>query len=283
MNAPAPKENPPELGGADAKTWTFASEAAAALYNAISASAGSENLADLASMLWRSYGAGAINDDDAAFLQSYIDRRRPIGSSATRNAPGLPIGKFVGRAIERAYGRFVPRRRRVLTDEQKQAARDRRRTLGSSSVMPPDLRCQYTEGERAVLAIIAGEIKHSGNCDLPIDKIAALAGVCRTTVQNTLHEARRLEHINVTERPRPGKKNLTNVVHIVSVEWLAWIKRGPTAHRPGRIGSNPFAEKNLRSEESSVSPTKSTYLKSSYGKERCRGSGPPQSTLRRRA
>jgi hypothetical protein len=283
MNAPAPKENPPELGGADAKTWTFASEAAAALYNAISASAGSENLADLASMLWRSYGAGAINDDDAAFLQSYIDRRRPIGSSATRNAPGRPVGAFVGRAIERAYGRFMPRRRRVLTDEQKLKARERRRTLGGSAVMPPNLRCHYTEGQRAVLCIIAGEIKHSGNCDLPIDKIAALAGVCRTTVQTTLHEARRLGHIEITERPRPGKKNLTNIVHIMSAEWLTWIKRGPSAHRPTRTGSNPFAEKNLRADETSVSPTKSTYLKYSYGIEQRKGSGPPQSTLRRRA
>jgi len=31
------------------------------------------------------------------------------------------------------------------------------------------------EGQRAVLCIVAGEIKHRGLCDLPIDKIAALA------------------------------------------------------------------------------------------------------------
>src|SRR5262249_14702880 len=79
---------------------------------------------------------------------------------------------------------------------------------------------------------------HHGMCDLPIDKIAALAGVCRTTVQTTLHEARRLSHIKITERPRPGRKSLTNVVEITSPEWLAWIKRGPTAHRPTTIGSN---------------------------------------------
>lgn len=36
--------------------------------------------------------------------------------------------------------------------------------------MPPNLRHHYTEGQRAVLCIIAGEVKHHGICDLPIDK-----------------------------------------------------------------------------------------------------------------
>jgi hypothetical protein len=79
------------------------------------------------------------------------------------------------------------------------------------------------EGQRAVLCIVAGEIKHRGLCDLPIDKIAALAGVCRTTVQTTIHEARRLGHIKITERPIPGRKHLPNVVEIASAEWRAWI------------------------------------------------------------
>jgi hypothetical protein len=90
-------------------------------------------------------------------------------------------------------------------------------------------------GQLAVLCIIAGEVKHHGVCDLPIDKIAALAGVCRTTVQTTLHEARRHNHIKITERPQPGRKSLPNVVEVVSAEWRMWLKRGPTAHRP--IGS----------------------------------------------
>jgi hypothetical protein len=74
------------------------------------------------------------------------------------------------------------------------------------------------EGQRAVLCIVAGEIKHRGLCDLPIDKIAALAGVCRTAVQTTIHEARRLGHIKITERPIPGRKHLPNVVEIASAE-----------------------------------------------------------------
>jgi hypothetical protein len=80
--------------------------------------------------------------------------------------------------------------------------------LGGSSALPDNLRHHYTEGQRAVLCIIAGEIKRCGVCDFPIDKIAALAGVCRTTVQTTMHEARRLGHIKITERPIPGRKSL---------------------------------------------------------------------------
>ena len=51
-------------------------------------------------------------------------------------------------------------------------------------------------------------------CDLPIDQIGALAGVCRTSAHNALHEARLLGHIKITERPRPGRKNLTNLIEI---------------------------------------------------------------------
>ena len=84
---------------------------------------------------------------------------------------------------------------------------------------------------------VAGEIKRHGICDFPIDKIAALAGVCRTTVQTTMHESARLGHIRITPRPRPGRKSLTNIVEIISTEWKTWIKRGPSPAR--QIGSNP--------------------------------------------
>lgn len=129
--------------------------------------------------------------------------------------------------------RLLPRQR--PRSPNRQASRDRRRRLGGSSALPDTMRHYYTEGQRAVLCIIAGEIKHHGVCDLPIDKIAALAGVCRTTVQTTLHEGRRLFHLKITERPMRGRKSLTNLVEIRSPEWRAWISRAPSEHRP--IGS----------------------------------------------
>ena len=120
--------------------------------------------------------------------------------------------------------------------------------------MPDKLRVLYTEGQRAVLFVVAGEVKQRGYCDLPIDKIAALAGVSRTTVQTTMHEARRLGHIRITVRPQAGRKNLSNVVEIVSEEWLTWLKRGSSA-RPS-IGSNSLT----RPEK--VSPTKNLNITS---------------------
>ena len=94
-----------------------------------------------------------------------------------------------------------------------------------SSALPDTLRHHYTEGERAALFIVAGEVKRHGICDLPIDEIADRAGVGKTTVQNAMHEARRLGHVEITERPQRGAKNLPNVVKVTSSEWLAWIRR----------------------------------------------------------
>lgn len=264
MNAAALKEQAPAARLCDAALRTFASAAAGALYDAITHSAGTDILDHLARALARGYVDGAIDDNDLAFLQSLIDRKRQ-----------LPVGRRgagTSRAFSKLVSRFIPRQRARSRDRQ--ASRDRRRMLGGSAVMPPQLRHFYTEGQRAVMCVIAGEVKVTGNCDLPVDKIAALAGVCRTTVQTTLHEARRLGHIKVTERPQPGRKNLTNIVRICSAEWLTWIKRGPTAHRPCRIGSNSMKM---------VSPTKSTYKKKLGEKERRRGSGPPQTSWGRRA
>jgi len=203
---------------------TFASEAATAIYDALDTAHGPGDLDHLARTMWKGYGEGAISEADATFLGTCIDRQRP------RWGTPKPIGKVLGGLASK----FKPRQRQRSPDRK--ASRERRRMLGGSAVLPPQLRCAYTEGQRAVLTIIAGEVKHHGVCDLPIDKIAALAGVCRTTVQTTLHEARRLFHLKITERPRWGRKSLTNVVEIVSPEWCTWLKGGPTAHRP--IGSN---------------------------------------------
>jgi hypothetical protein len=164
----------------------------------------------------------------------------PDAPSERRRSPDRPIAR-----------RFPPRHHPRSPDRK--ASRERRRILGGSNDMPPNIRKDYTEGERAVLTIIAGEVKHHGVCDLPIDQIAALAGVCRSTVQNTLHKARDDDHphIKVTLRRRPGRKNLPNLIEIISPEWRAWLKRGPTAHRP--IGSKT---------PKMVSPTKNTDVSS---------------------
>jgi hypothetical protein len=169
-------------------------------------------------------------------------------------------------AIRAAVPSRFPSRQRPRSPDRR-ASRDRRRMLGGSSAMPDNLRHHYTEGQRAVLCIVAGEVKHHGICDLPVDKIAALAGVCRTTVQTAMHEARLLGHITIQERPVPGQKSLPNIVRISSSEWLVWIKRAPSAARG--IGSKPVIL---------VSTTKITALRKQEAlqeKYRRTGRGPP--------
>jgi hypothetical protein len=221
---------------------------AAAIYDQINAATSPDQLANLGRSLWHEWGKGRLSDAEATFLSEAVEKRKPHRHPLTMNTVGLAarISRFASRQHPRSPNR--------------KASRDRRRTLGSSSSMPPALRAHFTEGQRAVLAIICGEVKHHGSCELPYDKIAALAGVCRTTVQTSMHEARRLGLINIMERPRLGRKNLTNVIRVVSREWLAWLARGPTAHRPpsslqlrrGCIGSNS---------PKMASPTESTKLK----------------------
>src|SRR6266436_2061228 len=118
-------------------------------------------------------------------------------------------------------------RRRPCRSPDREKSRERARTLGGSSHMPPQVRAKYTECERAVLFIVAREVKHHGICDLSVGQIAAEAGVCVRTVQNAVAKAVREGHICREERPQRGRKNLTNILRIVSLEWLAWIKRGP--------------------------------------------------------
>lgn len=188
------------------------------------------HLDEAARLLWKGYIEGSISDGEAEYLSGSIDRRRPLGR---RTAP--VHATQVGRVNGRVLSRFATRQRQRSPDRK--ASRNRRRMLGGSGAMPDNIRCHYTEGQRAVLCIVAFEIKQHGVCDFPVEKIAALAGVGRTTVQTAMHEARLLGHITIVERPRRGKKNLTNLVRISSMAWLAWVMRGPSAAR--LIGSNP--------------------------------------------
>jgi hypothetical protein len=59
-----------------------------------------------------------------------------------------------------------------------------------------------------VLAVIARQCQRGGTCSLPIDMIAALAGVGRSTVKRAMRQARGLGLILVKERRIPGRKSL---------------------------------------------------------------------------
>jgi hypothetical protein len=102
----------------------------------------------------------------------------------------------------------------------------RARMLGGSSRLPPQVGAK-TGCERAAPLIVAREVKRHGICGLSVGKIAAEAGVCARTVQNAVAEAIRWGYLAREERPQRGRKNLPNILPIISAEWLTWIKRGP--------------------------------------------------------
>ncbi len=62
------------------------------------------------------------------------------------------------------------------------------------------------------------------DCNLTLDHIAALAGVCRSTVKNALREAVRLHLIRVEERRLTAWRNLPHRITIIAPEWLSWLR-----------------------------------------------------------
>src|SRR5206468_5123794 len=99
------------------------------------------------------------------------------------------------------------------------------RHLAASGPMPPALACKFTVSELAVLRIIGDEVRQHGCCDRCIDEMAARAGVCRSMVKNAIRTAACLGLLTVEERRREGRRNLPNVVRIVSREWLQWLAK----------------------------------------------------------
>lgn len=118
------------------------------------------------------------------------------------------------------------RRRPTPRTPDRQASLERRRRQAMSGVVPAKIAAGFTQGELAVLTVIGRQCQRAGVCSLPIDAIAALAGVSRTTVQNAMRQARLVGLIHVKERRIPGRRSLTNVITVVSKDWTAWLKLG---------------------------------------------------------
>lgn len=178
-------------------------------------------------------------------------------------------------AFSRVSSQWIPsspRKRPVSPDQD--ASRRRRRTVGGPSELPERVRASYTQGEQAALAVVVREVMKKGCCDLCLDQIAALAGVGRTTVQNALRKAKSdaTAHISVEERPRPGRKNLTNVIRIISKEWVDWLKRRigfkglkPTLKPGGRISLSQVAATLLQAHEAEEARPERALSGRAYG------------------
>ncbi len=207
-------------------------------------------LDDLARAVWQDLAAGRVTEAEADAIVTAIEERRraarkpaggltvprvvvvreddkqaPAGNVAgLRNRGGTsPVSSNLGGALPR--GSHGPRQLtlripRPATYDRRESLR-RRRRLAYSGPMPARLADQFTPAEVAVLRIIADEHRDRGGCARSIGEIAARAGVCPRTVQNALRHAERLGLVPITERRRPGARNLPNIVRVVSRGWLA--------------------------------------------------------------
>lgn len=186
----------------------------------------------LSRQLWQAHAAGHVADDDAQSLAERLHRRR--------NESGVAQGALFPASSSQTPGKYrnaptaFSRRLEQKSPDRQESVR-RRRRLAASGPMPPALACQFTVGELAVLRIVGDEVHAKGTCDRSLAEIAARAGVCRKLAQLTLRMAARDGLITVQRRPRPGRKNLSNVVRIISAEWLVWLR-----HRNHRPSVSPF-------------------------------------------
>src|SRR3954464_11295224 len=97
-------------------------------------------------------------------------------------------------------------RARCQRSPDKIASLERRRRLARASPVPPELVDQFTQGEHAVITVVAGEIARAGACTWCLDRIAAIAGVCKTLVRDAIRKARSVGLLYSVERRRRGQK-----------------------------------------------------------------------------
>ena len=167
---------------------------------------------EIARLTWTAHAEGQILDAEAEAISEALQGRRAA---------------FAARGAQRALSspiRLSARRKPTPRSPDKQASLERRRRQAASGAMPPALAARFTTGELAALTVIARQCQRGGACSLPIDALAALAGVSRTTVQNALRAAKALGLIFARARRRPGLPSLTNVLRVISPEWAAWLK-----------------------------------------------------------
>ncbi|SNB82294.1 hypothetical protein SAMN06265338_11924 [Rhodoblastus acidophilus] len=198
--------------------------AAAVHLAAISGTKSLSMLDGAARTIWSDWAEGKLTDDQAATLAEMLERRKKEVRGADTVAARAPNVS----AAAKAQGRpsYFPPKRKTPVSQNRRASIERRRRLACSGPMPPALACLFTTGELAVLRIVADEVRDRKQCRLTLGEISARAGVGITTARNALRYAAREGLVTIEERRRDKRPNLSNVVRIVSREWMVWIARG---------------------------------------------------------
>lgn len=181
----------------------------------------------LAHAIWQAHASAEIDDDGAQRLAEQLHAHRQSLRAEVR-----PVGAVVHRASI-----FPPKRTQRSPDRI--ASRERLRLLAYSGPLPPALASRFTPAQLAVLRIVRDAVAEAtdGACTLCLDAIAARAGVCRRTAQATLRLAEGDGLLTITERPRTGRTNDTNLVRIISREWQAWMRHA--TRKPAAVPAVP--------------------------------------------
>ena len=198
-------------------------------------------LPQVTALLWRAYGEGKVSEAEAEALSGLIEAR--TDTPASRRLPPIEPTRREPFPAASPPNPVAPARRSTGARPRTDASLERRRRWAASGRLPPGLATRFTPAEQAVLALVAAEVARRKDCRLSIEHMAAVAGVCRSSVKNAVREARRLGLLTVEERQITGFRNDTNVIRVVAAEWLAWIRlarrRDPVASRRGPTAAAP--------------------------------------------
>ena len=183
-------------------------------------------LPTVTALLWQAFAAGQVTEADATALSELIEARRAL--------PATP--------------QPAPARRgsRPRTD----ASLERRRRWAASGRLPPAIAARFTVAELAVLAVVAAEVTRHSRCSLAHGHLAAVAGVSVSSVKRAMKAARDLGLVEIEVRRVSDFRNDTNLVRVVSREWLSWLRLarsgggvhvGASTHTHGsnRLGKRP--------------------------------------------
>ena len=195
----------------------------------------------VASALWKAFGEGHLSEAEAEALSGLIEARQSSRArGANLSADQVLISPSPGTSNVGisgiASGLTGAPRSRVGSRPRTDASMERRRRWAASGRLPPAIAARFTLAEQAVLAVIAVEVVKRGDCRLALDHIAAIAGVSRATVRNAIRQAKVLGLVTVEERRQSRFRNDTNVVTILSKEWLAWMRLARRSETTGGGG-----------------------------------------------
>ena len=177
---------------------------------AVAAASSIPMLDNTAKLVWRGLAEGRITDIDAEHLSGAVEARRDVLRSKPR----------------RSVAQQPQARPRACRSPDRTRSIRRRRGLAASGAVPGTIAAHFTTGEIAALTVIARQCQRSRSCDWFMDRIAAIAGVSRTTVRNALRQAQALGLISIQERRLTAWRSDSNIIRVVSAEWLAWLGLG---------------------------------------------------------